>query len=386
MSLLTKQQSDFLSQVNVGNVYAATALASQLCNSFNLVDIEPSQKQKIVDVLEKCRDVVVATGHSATLLMWLGVVIPTRFNNLISSAPVEVALLTAIEQDVKSAAFSYSNMSRGKWTLSPVIIETFLAKLFDNAENDNLGFSRIVDFVSEAIKHDEISDSLYKDAEEAILDSGNMSAIFSWDRQINNHGVIKTFLRTVGKVLTLRDGAKDVHIPVHVMKLKGTPFEKTGLNIFNGTLCMGRDSNDTLWWIDPDSFEADHVVGLKEWENFILSQCKPVNGMMPAPISVRETGEWPWEEKKMKGESKLREFVGLIIERKMREADHSSGKKVPFGSSKHIKDLEKRIKELSTWREKHKKGSEKRAHYARLISTLRQELGNARRAAEKRKK
>lgn len=84
-------------------------------------------------------------------------------------------------------------------------------------------------------------------------------------------------------------------------------------------------------------------------------------------------------------EAQLRRFIGLVVERKMREADHSSGKKVPFGSSKHVKDLERRIKELSDWRAKHKKGSEKRAHYARLISTLRQELGAARRQAEKSK-
>lgn len=87
-----------------------------------------------------------------------------------------------------------------------------------------------------------------------------------------------------------------------------------------------------------------------------------------------------------KNDSTLRSFIGLVVERKMREADHSSGEKVPFGSSKHVRDLVKRIKDLTAWKAKHKKGSEKRAHYSRLIQTLKSELASARRAAEKAKK
>lgn len=83
--------------------------------------------------------------------------------------------------------------------------------------------------------------------------------------------------------------------------------------------------------------------------------------------------------------SEVKELVRLIVEKRVREADHSSGKKVPYGSSKHVSDLKRRIKELSGWREKHKRGSEKRAHYTRLIHTLKQELSSAERASEKQK-
>jgi hypothetical protein len=82
----------------------------------------------------------------------------------------------------------------------------------------------------------------------------------------------------------------------------------------------------------------------------------------------------------------LKTFVGLVVEKRMREADISDGSRVPHGSSKHIRDLEARIKELATWRDRKKRGSEDRAHYSRLISKLRQELGSARRHAEKQKK
>jgi hypothetical protein len=81
----------------------------------------------------------------------------------------------------------------------------------------------------------------------------------------------------------------------------------------------------------------------------------------------------------------LREYVELAVERRMREADVSDGSRVPHGSSKHIKDLESRIKSLSTWRDKQKRGSEARANYSRLISRLKGELASARRAAAKQK-
>jgi hypothetical protein len=79
----------------------------------------------------------------------------------------------------------------------------------------------------------------------------------------------------------------------------------------------------------------------------------------------------------------LEEYVGLVVERRMREADISDGSKVPHGSKKHIKDLEARIAGLSSFRAKQKKGSEARANYSRLISRLKGELASARRAAEK---
>lgn len=79
----------------------------------------------------------------------------------------------------------------------------------------------------------------------------------------------------------------------------------------------------------------------------------------------------------------LSEFIELVIERKMREADISDGSRVPHGSTKHVKDLETRIADLSRWRDKQRRGSEARANYSRLISRLKGELSSARRAAAK---
>ena len=79
----------------------------------------------------------------------------------------------------------------------------------------------------------------------------------------------------------------------------------------------------------------------------------------------------------------LLEYVDLVVEKKVREADVSDGSRVPHGSSKHIKDLEKRIEALGIWRNKQKKGSEKRSEYSRLIARLKGELSSARRAKEK---
>lgn len=79
----------------------------------------------------------------------------------------------------------------------------------------------------------------------------------------------------------------------------------------------------------------------------------------------------------------LREYVELVVERRMREADVSDGSKVPHGSAQHIKDLETRIASLVMWRDKQKKGSESRANYARVINRLKGELASAKRAAAK---
>lgn len=81
----------------------------------------------------------------------------------------------------------------------------------------------------------------------------------------------------------------------------------------------------------------------------------------------------------------LSEFIGLVVERKMREADVSDGSRVPHGSSKHVKDLEDRIASLVGWRDKQKRGSEARANYSRVIQRLKSELASARRYAAKKK-
>lgn len=76
----------------------------------------------------------------------------------------------------------------------------------------------------------------------------------------------------------------------------------------------------------------------------------------------------------------LNEFVELIIEKKMREADVSDGTRVPHGSTKHIKDLEARIADLTRWRDQQRRGSEARANYSRLVSRLKGELASAKKA------
>lgn len=79
----------------------------------------------------------------------------------------------------------------------------------------------------------------------------------------------------------------------------------------------------------------------------------------------------------------LKEYVDLLLEKRMREADVSDGSRVKHGSRKHIKDLEHRISSLEMWRAKQKRGSEARANYSRLISRLKAELASARRQATK---
>jgi len=79
----------------------------------------------------------------------------------------------------------------------------------------------------------------------------------------------------------------------------------------------------------------------------------------------------------------LKEFVELMVERRMREVDVTGGKRVPFGSDKHIRDLIERIEELEGWRSKQKRGTEARANYSRLISKLKSELLAAKRAWRK---
>jgi len=81
----------------------------------------------------------------------------------------------------------------------------------------------------------------------------------------------------------------------------------------------------------------------------------------------------------------LKEFVDLAIEGKIREVDVSDGTKTKHGSRRHIKDLESRIESLSKWRDKEKRGSERRANYTRLIQRLKSELASAKRAMDKKK-
>lgn len=86
----------------------------------------------------------------------------------------------------------------------------------------------------------------------------------------------------------------------------------------------------------------------------------------------------------IKEHSLLDEFIDLVVEaRRMREAEVTDGSRVPHGSSKHIKDLEVRIRDLVRWRDSQRRGSEARANYSRIISRLKGELSSAKRSAER---
>lgn len=83
----------------------------------------------------------------------------------------------------------------------------------------------------------------------------------------------------------------------------------------------------------------------------------------------------------------LKSFIATVIEEgRMREADVSDGTKVPWGSKQHVLDLQKRITDLTAWRNRQKKGTEARANYSRLISRLKGELNSAKRTIAKKSK
>lgn len=83
-----------------------------------------------------------------------------------------------------------------------------------------------------------------------------------------------------------------------------------------------------------------------------------------------------------KNKNELVELVRLVVaEAREREACLTDGTKVAFGSDEHIKELESRIEELTSWRQRKPRGSEARATYSRLITHLKRELSAARRAS-----
>lgn len=71
----------------------------------------------------------------------------------------------------------------------------------------------------------------------------------------------------------------------------------------------------------------------------------------------------------------LAQFIRESLqESKIREAEISGGKRVKHGGREHKTDLKRRIKELEWAAKKHKRGSEARANYTRIISRLKREL------------
>jgi len=80
----------------------------------------------------------------------------------------------------------------------------------------------------------------------------------------------------------------------------------------------------------------------------------------------------------------LKQYIELVVESKLREADVTDGK-AEWGSDEHIVDLNNRIEDLIKWRDRQRKGTEARANYARLITRLRAELKSAMRQSAKNK-
>lgn len=79
----------------------------------------------------------------------------------------------------------------------------------------------------------------------------------------------------------------------------------------------------------------------------------------------------------------LSEYIKLVVEsHKIREADITGGK-APWGSQEHIEDLNRRIDDLSSWRNRQPRGSAARENYSRLISRLKAELKSATRMASR---
>lgn len=116
--------------------------------------------------------------------------------------------------------------------------------------------------------------------------------------------------------------------------------------------------------------DADSDVSLPQWLGW----------------SDSEYAVWVETNEPPDREIALHEVAQLLVEARVREADISDGSKVKWGHSKQIRDLKKRIEDLSKWRDKHAKGSETRANYSRLIQRLKSELKSALAAAEKKKK
>ena len=78
----------------------------------------------------------------------------------------------------------------------------------------------------------------------------------------------------------------------------------------------------------------------------------------------------------------LKEYIGMIVEAKIREVDITGGKAL-WGSPEHISDLEGRISDLTSWRDRYRRGTEARANYSRLVSRLRAEMASAKKYASR---
>jgi len=83
--------------------------------------------------------------------------------------------------------------------------------------------------------------------------------------------------------------------------------------------------------------------------------------------------------------SVIKQYIRLILtESKLREAEISGDRKVPWGCQDHIDDLENRVLDAEYWRNKHPRGSVKRYHWGTVLRQLKEELKSAKRTAQQR--
>ena len=81
----------------------------------------------------------------------------------------------------------------------------------------------------------------------------------------------------------------------------------------------------------------------------------------------------------------LKEYIELVLsEGKLREAEISGDRKVPWGCQDHINDLEQRVTATEYWRNKHPRGSVKRYHWGTVLRQLKEELKSAKKTAQQR--
>lgn len=83
--------------------------------------------------------------------------------------------------------------------------------------------------------------------------------------------------------------------------------------------------------------------------------------------------------------SNLKEYIRLVVsESRIREADLTGDRKVPWGCQDHIDDLSQRVTDAEYWRNKYPRGSAKRYHWATVLKQLKEELKSAVKSAQQR--
>ena len=81
--------------------------------------------------------------------------------------------------------------------------------------------------------------------------------------------------------------------------------------------------------------------------------------------------------------SLIEEYINLVVESKVRQANLSHDRMTEWGDDDHISDLETRIADATYWRDKYPKGSERRSHYRNIVGQLKRELSSAKRHKQK---